>query len=121
MDVEHCVIAVTIRICEIQQPQIKRRYNVFFDMSVVCWNASETAAGQRVAAVLTCHGLGRTTLQRYRTICIAAKKIYCCGRDAVFHVVEDIWDKKKQPYSIEMKYGCGIVSIYDCQALPKMS
>jgi len=30
MDIEHCVIAELIRICEIHTPQIKRRYNVFY-------------------------------------------------------------------------------------------
>ena len=32
---EHCVIAVPIRICEIHEPQIKRRYNVFLICPVV--------------------------------------------------------------------------------------
>ena len=45
MDEEHCVIAI-------QRPQIKRCYNVFFDMFAVCLNASETTAGQRVAPPL---------------------------------------------------------------------
>ena len=59
MDEEHCVIAVPNGICEIHEPQIKRRYNVF----LICPAARplSSAGHQNPAAAPV-----ETTLQKYK-------------------------------------------------------
>ena len=58
MDEEHCVIAVPNGICEIHEPQIKRRHNVF----LIC-----PAVPARVPVALEWGSGGvETTVQKYK-------------------------------------------------------
>lgn len=60
---EHCVIAVPNRICEIHEPQIKRRHNVFLICSVVPYGISPPAYP---VALEWGFGDAETTVQRYK-------------------------------------------------------
>ena len=76
MDEEHCVIAVPKRICEIHEPQIIRRYNVFLICPAAPCGRRISPLPARVPVALEWGSGGvETTVQKYKLFPTWQKKM----------------------------------------------